>query len=195
MKSMQKRENSLLPKSTATRYAALKALVDIANHLDVDYPGKGVSPDSNFDWPKPLARALAHAQKLVDTPVRWRVNEDVPLRPTDGFYRDARTMRSNLLAIAESQHEDSQSRSFDLFTDTLRHALADCDWRRIRQCPECSHLFVAVPSDRTACSRACSSAQRVKKFLAGHPGYYARRERQHRKRRRTANRRLRNNTK
>jgi hypothetical protein len=71
----------------------------------------------------------------------------------------------------------------ELFGDTLLRALAGRDVRRIRQCPECSRLFVAVPADKTACRRKCASAQRVKKFLADpkNAGYYARSERERRK--------------
>jgi hypothetical protein len=72
----------------------------------------------------------------------------------------------------------------DLFVDTLLRALAGRDVRRIRICPKCPRFFIAVPSDKIACSRKCAIAQRVDKFLTNHPGYYAKKQRQRRASRR-----------
>lgn len=68
----------------------------------------------------------------------------------------------------------------ELFTDTLLRALAGRDVRRIRQCPECPRLFVAVPEFKITCSLRCSRLHRSHKFITEHPGYYARSERERR---------------
>jgi hypothetical protein len=70
----------------------------------------------------------------------------------------------------------------ELFTDTLLRALAGRDVRRLRRCPQprCDRLFVAIPSDKIACSPECASAQRVHRFLASKPGYYTAKERKRR---------------
>jgi hypothetical protein len=208
----QQRENSNLRDSTATRYAALKALVDIANHVHAE------GRQTDF---VALARSLAHAQELADTPSNARLGEVSLVQLQDGpalaisplvnipigeFYYEVLDMRGNLLDIAKGCQK-ARGRLYgpvavirrehrylclspdftidpgpDLFADTLFRALAGRDARRIRLCPKpkCLRLFIAVPSDKITCSRECASAQRVHKFLANHPGYYAREKRQQR---------------
>jgi hypothetical protein len=68
----------------------------------------------------------------------------------------------------------------EFFTDTLLRTLTGRDVRRIRQCPECPRLFVAVPEFKVTCSLRCSRLHRVHKFVADHPGYYVRSERKRR---------------
>ncbi len=46
------------------------------------------------------------------------------------------------------------------FLTRVRRALDGCDARRIRQCPICLRLFVALRSDRWACSARCTNARR-----------------------------------
>lgn len=129
-------------------------------------------------WRMPAAHFYADIQSMQDVLARiarfagkqsvTRDSEDMPTLVV--------VARSRLLDIKPDFTIDAGP---ELFTDTLLRALAGRDVRRIRQCPdpECRNLFVAVPSDKVACSRECASAQRVRSFLKTHPGYYAREQR------------------
>jgi len=52
----------------------------------------------------------------------------------------------------------------DFFREVFLRALENCEVQRIRECPICRKLFVALRLDQPACSRACSGAYRVRQF-------------------------------
>lgn len=182
---------------TKTSYAALTALVEIANRLS----DKGQAPGLAA-----LEQALVRAQELTGTPEalrfkrasRWSLHI-----PATSLYADARAMLGILRPIVFAVEAktpwksplviDTQRRldilsdySIDLgpelFGETLLRALAapGCDVRRIHFCAECYNLFVAVPEFKITCSLKCSRLHRVHKFVATNPGYYSRAERRRR---------------
>jgi hypothetical protein len=215
------RSNSKSAGPLATRYAALKTLVEIANRVHAE------GREADF---VALARLLARAQQDAGMDANLRIGETALVETPEGgclavarpflrtprfaipigeFYWAAVDMRGTLVSIVDICQGGSALRyemidvirlgplwcgvkpdftfdpGFELFAGTLRLALIGRDLRRIRLCPECPRerrrLFVAVPSDRVACSPECASAQRVHKFLAEHPGYYAQEQRDKRR--------------
>ncbi len=52
----------------------------------------------------------------------------------------------------------------DFIREKFLPALEHCDVRRIRMCPICDKLFVALRLDQPACSRKCDNAHRARKF-------------------------------
>jgi hypothetical protein len=67
------------------------------------------------------------------------------------------------------------SRTMNFFHDQFLPALQGCDVRRIKVCPICNRLFVALRHDQPACSRKCANARRAREFRKRSKAYEANR--------------------
>ncbi len=63
------------------------------------------------------------------------------------------------------------SSSVDFVRDQVLPALVGCDVRRIKVCPVCDRLFLALRLDQPACSRQCGHTLRSRKFRLNAPRY------------------------
>ncbi len=59
----------------------------------------------------------------------------------------------------------------DFFREVFLRALDNCEVQRIRECPICRKLFVALRLDQQACSRKCGNAHRAREFRIHSPKY------------------------
>lgn len=55
-------------------------------------------------------------------------------------------------------------RTMDFYRDQLLPALQDLDKQRLKICPICDKLFVALRTDQPTCSAACGNTHRARQF-------------------------------
>jgi hypothetical protein len=123
------------------------------------------------------------------------VRTDGPVLPFNNprvLHRTAKTLRAILIAIATAPSFSNVIEGADLLRDFLLPELSNSDnLSRLRACPVCTRLYLAIPKNRKTCSKGCSAVQRAKKFRRDNPGYYSSDKRKQRKERRQKKQRAR----
>jgi hypothetical protein len=120
---------------------------------------------------------------------------DVALVRTDGLvlpfnnprvlHRTAKTLRAIFNAIATAPSFNNVIDGADLLRDFLLPALSNSEnSRRLRACPICARLYLAIPKNKKTCSKACGAVQRAKTFRRKNKGYYGSAKRKEREERR-----------
>jgi hypothetical protein len=116
------------------------------------------------------------------------VRPDGPVLPFNNprvLHRTERTLRAILIEIATAPSFNDMIEGAALVRDFLVPALSNSDQLgRLRACPECARLYLAIPKNKKTCSKGCAAVQRAKKFRFDHPRYYASDARKERKERR-----------
>ena len=116
------------------------------------------------------------------------VRSDGPVLPFNNprvLHGTAKTVRAIFNAIVHAPSFGNVIAGADLFRDFLLPALSNSDHLgRLRACPECARLYLAIPKNKKTCSKGCAAVQRAKKFRRDHPRYYASDARKGRKERR-----------
>jgi hypothetical protein len=194
-----------------TRYAALAQFVELANLGDeMSWPlsdGLGLLPSAqatprklNPDLFEAVARSEAdHLQREADNFVRDRMEpfwktarEKLRQGAVVAIHRDRRAYTFNNIRALHETARDVRSilqtiatnpSLPDLFRDFLLPALQEADLKRLRICPVCGQIFLALRSNRRSCSERCSTTNRAKKFRKDHPEYYSSEQREKRRQR------------